>query len=226
MRRRYGKEQWRAGAQSVLAVMLAFVFLGAAPLAFATDEIGTSEESTEARGDNAEAPAESEELAGSAFTLGDVTITCTVQEADAAGAGELALGQPVERTYLLTNEGEPAYVRLASALAYESLQQPNELTESDRLAWRPGEDGWWYRAEPLASGETSEVHVLALVPFTDAWVEALSTGTPSSIEESIRVEAVQARNMSVDLSAGRPWGDLKVERPKEDAPAAVREDGR
>lgn len=226
MKKRDRREQWRLGAQSVLAMMLALMFLGAAPLAFATDEISASEESTDGRGDNADAPMESEELAESAFTLGDVTITCTVQEMAAAGESELALGQPVERTYLLTNEGELAYVRLASTLAYESLRQSNELTESDRLAWRPGEDGWWYRNEPLAPGETLEVHVLALIPFTDAWVEALSTGAPSSIEESIRVEAVQARNMSVDLSANQPWGDLKIERPKEDASATVRESGR
>ena len=262
MVKRYGKEQRRSAVCAAMAVVLAFAFTGTTPMAFAEEE-GAPEAGEDAlEGAPEEDASESIE---SAFTLGDVTITCAPQEG-ASAAGTLAVGERADHAYLVTNEGMPAYVRLSSSLVCGDLVQPSELGVTDTVVekpnagdaegaegaeaaasvravlasdadadeeggdpaegddegesavpvWRLAEDGWWYRNLPLAAGEVIEVHVAVEIPFNDAWVQALSTGAPTAIEESMSMGAVQARNMTIDLEAERPWGSLGSEAPDEE----------
>lgn len=223
-----------------MSAVLAFGLMSVAPLAFAEEEsdpFGMEPDAVDEEGvrDEEDAPEQDDdEFLGSAFRLGDVTIACTSQDG-AEGAPTLAVGVPVERTYVITNEGERAHVRLASSLMFDHLAQPSELgvseaplvasdaegAESDDTSgedgggaelsqWRLADDGWWYRSEPLEAGERIEVHVMVEVPYETEWMEAFSTGAPSNITEALSVEAVQARNTSIDLDAERPWGGLMV----------------
>ena len=262
MKIRYGTERWQAVGGVVMSTVIAFALMGAAPLAFAEGE---------GVGSDAKVPASEEDDEGSldaAFRLGDVAMSCLPQN-EGADDG-LAVGVPSTRTYLITNEGERAYVRLASELIFGELAHANESSVSElaveepdtadpgdgdaedgeedealarlasstdasdsdeenaegaedapdpeTVAWQLAEDGWWYRSEPLEAGESILVSVAVEIPFADEWVQALSTGEPSDVKESIRVEAVQARNMAIDLAAEEPWGGLTVEIPETVAP--------
>lgn len=229
-------ERWRAVACTAMSAIVAFALVGAAPLAFAEGEDVTAEDDLEVPGNAGGSEAADEEggeSIESALRLGSVELSCVPQCEDDGNAGELAMGVPVERTYVITNEGELAYVRLASSLAFGALVHANELGVTETAAespdvqdeeadedsdgesalptWHLAEDGWWYRSEPLAAGESIEVSVVADIPFTDEWVRALKTGSTSRVEENVHIEAVQVRNTVIDLGAARPWGDLEVE---------------
>lgn len=232
MRARYGSERWRVTAATALAAVLAFALISAVPLAFAEED--PSEVAVEAPDDDGEGESNGEDSVAlaSTFRLGDVRLSVVAQDADAAG---LALGAPVERTYVVTNEGERAYVRLSSMVSYGDLAQPSRLGVRDEplresgeeldepsaddeaassaevSVWYLGDGDRWYRNEPLERGERIVVHVVVEVPRDDVWREALTTGAPSGIDEVVRVEAVQARNMKVNADAEHPWGDVEVE---------------
>lgn len=72
--------------------------------------------------------------------------------------------------------------------------------------WRLADDGYWYRAVPLAAGETITVRVSVEIPFEEEWVAALSSGEPSAVIEILDVEALQARNKTIDADSSDPWG--------------------
>lgn len=72
--------------------------------------------------------------------------------------------------------------------------------------WRFAEDGFWYRCEPLEVDQSIVVRVTVEIPFEDDWIAALSTGSPSTVTESLRVDAVQARNVVIDPHSADPWG--------------------
>lgn len=244
MKARYGSERWRVAAGTALAAVLAFALMGTVPLAFAEEEDDGPEVGVEVPEEGFAHIEDDTTQLTSAFRLGDVRLSVIAQDAEAAA---LALGTPVERTYLITNEGELAYVRLASSLVHGDFVHPNEgnvydgelgtlQPEEDGIDegpdvsetvidenavihwWHLAKDGWWYRNEPLAPGESIAVRVLMELPLEDAWVDAFKTGAPSSVEETMSVEAVQARNMSIDPTAEHPWGDLEVEIPEPEAP--------
>lgn len=225
MRTRKRNGRWQSAAGMALAVALSCSLAGSTSVAFAEDEEMPGAETPEE--DVTAAPEDGrDELAGSAFKLGDVKLSVKAVDEDAP---ELAMGVPVERTYIVTNEGERAYVRLASMLTFGDLVRTNDLGVTDTAIVEPDEsaedktepavaspwcladDGWWYRGAPLEPGERIVVHVLIEIPKNDVWREALITGEPSNIEEVVHVDAVQARNMSIDVDDERPWGDLKVE---------------
>lgn len=247
----------------VLGAVVAAVILGSVPLAFALESEGS---------DRADA-------AGSecAFKLGHVAIDCVgLDESEGVEEGEdvdggaeeeavaaqkrsegdgsmIALGEPTQRAYRITNEGEEAYVRLASRMlagemdrsccvaVWEEAQgrpeeSPDEAEASadeaeqdeaadERSAWQHASDGFWYRPLPLAAGESIVVNVAVEIPFEDAWVEALSTGEGCAVEEALVVEAMQARHNAIDLSSEHPWTETPEKAQPEDAVAGEEESG-
>ncbi len=76
----------------------------------------------------------------------------------------------------------------------------------EELLWRFAEDGFWYRCAPLEVDQSIVVRVTVEIPFEDDWIAALSTGSPSTVTESLRVDAVQARNVAIDPHSADPWG--------------------
>lgn len=73
------------------------------------------------------------------------------------------------------------------------------------VPWVFSADGYWYRSVPLEAGQAITVDVLVGIPFEDRWVEALSTGEPSEVRETVAVSAIQARNIAIDLDGVDPW---------------------
>lgn len=249
MRMRYGIRRWHTVIAAAVSTALACAIAGTVPVAFAQDD--------DANGSNDYNDVESAE---SAFRLGHVAIECSDIEAasrergteDAGGDAEeapdqseldqtpqgceLAVGEPVECAYCIVNQGEEAYIRLASHTVLGELEHVNRIAviegdssgasseaggsaeEQDgeasstvlsgdrKVGWHLAKDGYWYRSVPLGAHESIIVRVSVEIPFERDWTAALRTGQPSMVEETISVDALQSRNKTVDLSAKDPWG--------------------
>lgn len=201
-----------------------------------------------------------------------------VDGSDALGDGaepaqgcEMQMGEPQERSYLIANEGEGSYIRLASRTVLGELEHVNGIAvregahgggeevagEASEAAfiearhdqdgtgssdeeqgsgdsdgpdadagvqeqlWFLADDGYWYRAEPLAAGERIMVRVSVEIPFDEEWIAALSAGEPSAVVETLDVEALQARHKVIELDSADPWGTVDIEARPSDAAAVA-----
>lgn len=241
----------------ILAVVLAAGVGGSTSFAFATGNERAEQSDAAAR--------------ECAFMLGHVVISCVSLEVrgdsceepeDAmraqtdgeALASALTVGEPQKRAYRITNEGEEAYVRLASHTLFEDLDHVNRLgvreeasaneakgseeaeTSSDderaaagpsaeKVFWQLASDGFWYRSASLAPDESIVVELLVEIPDEEAWLEALGTGEANIVEETLNVEAMQARHNAVDLASERPWGESLHEASPTDTAVSEEEGG-
>lgn len=113
-------------------------------------------------------------------------------------------GKSVDRSTVITNLGEPCYIRCANVYTSEFGQLEHTVYAGDAAGmWVAAPDGYLYFTAPLASGDTIEFRDTVKAPAQ--WLGSKGEFSMSAV---ITSEAVQAENFAPDFAAQKPWGDV------------------